>query len=159
MIPFRSIRSAIIQGLVSATGLPLVEMNDNGPVDTYPYITYDFVEFPGTVQGLPAETFDGAMKTFTETVEFTVSFHSYAAYKDESIENAMKVCEWLRTDGREILSASVNVVVIRVGPIQNRDIAIGSEWERRHGFDVEFRTMNTMQTSEYSIDSAEIQRR
>jgi hypothetical protein len=31
------------------------------------------------------------------------------------------------------------VIVIEIGDIQNRDINIGEEWERRQGFDVDFR--------------------
>lgn len=158
MIPFRNIRSAIVQSSSAELNMPLVEMNGSGPTAPYPYITYDFTDIPDPTSGLAAVSFDGLNKTHEETVEFTVSFQSYADYKDESIENAMKLRDWFLTAGHQKLKDDVNVVVARVGAIQNRDVRVGNEWERRNGFDVDFRTVNTIVTSELPIESADIQR-
>ncbi|NQX68484.1 hypothetical protein HQN90_20370 [Paenibacillus alba] len=158
MIPFRNIRSAVVKSSSADIGIKLIEMNNSGKAPPYPYITYDFTEMPDAAAGFAAVTFDGSHKTHTETVEFSISFQSYANSKDESIENAMRLRDWFLTTGHQLLKDTVNVIVVSAGPVQNRDVRIGDEWERRNGFDVDFRTVNFVITNEMPIETAEIKR-
>ncbi|TPG84962.1 hypothetical protein EEL32_15065 [Brevibacillus laterosporus] len=140
MIPFKAIRSAMVQPLVAYLSLPVIEMNGGGGMPKQAFLTYDFADIEDA-RGFPIEYQDDNNLRQVGTVPFTVSFLSYADDKATSIENAMKARDWLKRDGRELLKDHVNVIVSEIGKIENRDVLIGDEWERRQGFDVTFRTI------------------
>ncbi|MNP58312.1 hypothetical protein D3C76_1532190 [compost metagenome] len=77
---------------------------------------------------------------------FTVSFNVYADTEDDCLVNAMRARDWFKSDGHELLKDKLDVIVIEIGEIQNRDINIGEEWERRQGFDIEFRATDVVIT-------------
>lgn len=156
MIPFKAIRSAIVRGLAAHLGLPVIEMNGGGDIPKTAFLTYDFDQGIGESKGLPAEFQEGEKIRQVETVPFTVSFLSYADDKATSIENAMKARDWFKTAGYEVLKDTVNVVVANLGSVENRDVQIGDEWERRHGFDVDFRTIDETQRDLITIDKANV---
>lgn len=148
MIPFKQIRSTIIQGVKSHTGLMVIEMNGGGDAPSGSYLTYDFSEGLQSGRGFPIVAQHENQQTITETVNFTVSFLSYANDKATSIENAMLTRDFFTGIGRLMLKDE-NIVVVQTGAVDNRDISIGNEWERRQGFDVEFRTQSI---SEYEMN-------
>lgn len=156
MIPFKAIRSALVQGLNKHLGLKVIEMNGGGDIPKTAFLTYDFDQVIGESRGTPAEFQEGDKIRQVETVPFTVSFLSYADDKATSIENAIKARDWFKTTGHEVLKDTVNVVVVNIGSVENRDVQIGSEWERRHGFDVDFRTIDETERANITIDKATI---
>lgn len=141
MLAFLSIRSAIVRGLKAYTGLPVIEYNGGGDIPEGSFFTYDFADGFGKPAGFPILLQEDGKQIHRETVTFTVSFLSYADDIGESIQNAILAQSWFKLAGREKLKESVNVVVVNIGDIQNRDVNIGEEWERRQGFDVDFRTI------------------
>lgn len=156
MIPYKAIRSAIVQGLTKHMGLRVIEMNGGGDIPKTAFLTYDFDQGIGESRGMPAEYQEGNKIRQVETVPFTVSFLSYADDKATSVENAMKARDWFKTEGYEVLKDTVNVVVANLGPVENRDVQIGDEWERRHGFDVDFRTLDQTDRDLITIDKANV---
>ncbi|MEY9097083.1 hypothetical protein [Paenibacillus sp. RC84] len=158
MIQFKAIRNAIVRGLAAHLGVKVIEMNGGGDIPKTAFLTYDFSGSFGDRPGYPAVYVADDKIREVETVPFTVSFLSYADDKATSMENALKAREWFRGAGRELLKESVNAVVYEIGEVQNRDIAIGSEWERRQGFDVEFRTQDIVETPLVPIDKVTITR-
>lgn len=156
MIAFKVIRSAIVQGLAEHLSLPVIEMNGGGDIPQNAFLTYDFGEGIGKKKGFPAEYQEDNKIRIVETVPFTVSFLSYADDKATSIENAMKARDWFKTAGYEVLKDTVNVVVATLGEIENRDVQIGDEWERRQGFDVEFRTIDETERELITIEKANV---
>ncbi|MNV81756.1 hypothetical protein D3C71_1754390 [compost metagenome] len=54
------------------------------------------------------------------------------------------------------LKEDVNVVVVEIGSVQNRDVNIGTEWERREGFDVDFRTVDVSESELGTIEKANL---
>ncbi len=146
----------MVQGLSVHLSLKVIEMNDIGKMPSYPFLTYDFTDLGGPENsGLPVVTIEGSKRVTRETELFDVSFLSYAASKAESIENALRARDWLLTTGKILLS-SIGVIVVTVGQITNRDIQIGPEWERRHGFDVEFRITNIIETEAEVIEKVTV---
>ncbi|WP_079908270.1 hypothetical protein [Paenibacillus sp. 32352] len=141
MIPFESIRSSIVRNLSKYLGIKVIELNVAAPMPEYPFLTYDFTDF-GSSQGIAAEYRVGDTKQQKEIVTFTVSFLSYAETKAESIQYALRSKDWFHTLGHLLLKESMDVIVVDIGEITNRDVRIGVEWERRQGFEVEFRTTN-----------------
>ncbi|WP_301171033.1 phage neck terminator protein [Brevibacillus nitrificans] len=156
MIPFKAIRSTIVRGLASHLGLPVIELNGGGDIPKTAFLTYDFDQGIGESKGFPVEFQEGSKIRQVETVPFTVSFLSYADDKATSIENAMRARDWFKTTGYEVLKDTVNVVVADLGPVENRDVLIGVEWERRQGFDVDFRTIDETEMALVTIDKANV---
>ncbi|MGG0756264.1 phage neck terminator protein [Brevibacillus laterosporus] len=155
MIPFKAIRSAIVQGLATYLTLPVIEMNGGGDIPKRAFLTYDFADIEDA-RGFPIEYQNDNNLQQVGTVPFTVSFLSYANDKATSIENAMKARDWLKRDGRELLKDQVNVIVSEIDPIDNRDVLIGDEWERRQGFDVTFRTLDVTEGEFIAIEKAHV---
>ncbi|MBY0085771.1 LIC_12616 family protein [Brevibacillus brevis] len=155
MIPFKAIRSAIVQPLSAHLSLPVIEMNSGGDIPEGAFLTYDF-SGPEDARGFPIEYQEGNNLRHVGTVSFTVSFMSYADDKATSIENAMKARDWLKRDGRELLKDRVNVIVSEIGTIENRDVQIVDEWERRQGFDVTFRTTDVTVSEFIAIEKAKV---
>ncbi|MBE7897510.1 phage neck terminator protein [Paenibacillus polymyxa] len=139
MIPFKAIRSAIVRGLSARLGLEVIELNGGGDMPKGAFLTYNISDGFAEGRGFPVVTQENGKLVQRETVEFTVSFLSYAADSADSITNALRAQDWLKTIGRDVLK-DLNVVVFNIGSVDNRDILIADEWERRYGFDVDFRT-------------------
>ena len=156
MLPFKDIRSAILRGLKALTSLPVIEMNGGGDIPETAFLTYDFSEGFGPSRGFPEVSQEGSIQRRTETVIFTVSFLSYADDKATSISNAILARDWFKGDGRLLLKEK-NIVVVEIGAISNRDINIGTEWERRQGFDIEFRTQDITESEIETIDKVKFE--
>ncbi|MCR8978685.1 LIC_12616 family protein [Brevibacillus laterosporus] len=155
MIPFKAIRSAIVQPLSAHLSLPVIEMNSGGDMPKQAFMTYDF-SGPEDARGFPIEYQEGDTLRHIGTVFFTVSFLSYADDKATSIENALRARDWMKRDGRELLKDRVNVIVSEIGTIENRDVLIVDDWERRQGFDVTFRTLDVTEGEFIAIEKAHV---
>ncbi|MEK5278755.1 hypothetical protein NSS82_10925 [Paenibacillus sp. FSL H7-0735] len=159
MLPFEDIRVAIVEGMESASGGLVIEMNGGGDTPSGDFMTYSFVGGFASTGGQPIITQQLGKQYRMETVTFTVSFNCYADDSDIAQVNAMRARDWFKSDGHDLLKDKLDVIVIEIGEIQNRDINIGEEWERRQGFDVEFRATDVVVTDMSGwIDTAPIQR-
>lgn len=156
MIPYNEIREALVSGLSGHTGLRVINMNGGGSIPKTAFLTYHFEPGFDSVGGM-IERQNGEYVEQIETAEFTVSFLSYADNNPVSMENALKAREWLKTDGRQYLKDSLGIIVQGVGQVENRDIAIGVEWERRHGFEVEFRMQDVSKRKFETIEKVNIE--
>lgn len=156
MIPYNEIREALASGLEAHTGLKVINMNGGGPTPKGAFLTYHFEPGFDSVSGM-IEKQNGEYLEQIETVEFTVSFLSYADSNPDSMSKALEAQEWFKADGRVILKDNLGIVVHGIGQVENRDIAIGIEWERRHGFEVEFRIQNTSRRKMDVIEKVNIE--
>lgn len=143
-----------MRGMSSALGVPVIEINGMGPMPPYPFMTYDFADPSGQVVGHMARTVIGDQHVLSGTSVLDLSFNSYARDKAEGIQLAERARDWLLSDGHWHIKDNSGAVVVTVGAISNRDIQLGNEWERRHGFDVELRAANVIITSFISINKA-----
>ncbi|NQX67979.1 hypothetical protein HQN90_17800 [Paenibacillus alba] len=162
MVNFDLIRSTIVRGLYAYLGTPVIESDTAAEIPPYPFLTYNFIT-TGIVEGFPsmtvADSEDGnIIEHYSEQPTMTVSFNSYAIRKADSVTNAMRAQDWLRFIGHDELKQKANVVVVDVGDIHNRDVQVGDEWERRNGFDVDFRATNIVDAANTFIEKAEIRR-
>ncbi|MEK4196664.1 hypothetical protein NYE59_26605 [Paenibacillus sp. FSL L8-0323] len=146
MLPVRKIRVTIKQGIEDALSIPVIPMNSGGDIPDGDFITYHLVGGFKPVGGQPVITQQSEQSYRRETVTFTVSFNVYADTEDDCLVNAMRARDWFKSDGHELLKDKLDVIVIEIGEIQNRDINIGEEWERRQGFDIEFRATDVVIT-------------
>lgn len=156
MIPFRAIRSAIVQNLAKHLELEFIELNGGGDIPTGAFFAYDISDLDdGTTPEIRQVV--GQEDRQITGAAFTATFLSYADDKATSIENALRARDWFRTDGYQILK-DINVIVYEMTPVENRDIQIGVEWERRQGFDVELRTKSTASMPAQWIETVNLQR-
>ncbi len=156
MLPYSEIRSVIVRGLKSAIDIPLIQLNGGGKLPEGSFMTYNFPDgFGGEGEGQPIFTQQGDKQIRQETVTFTVSFLSYADTVDDSLVNAMKASDWFKGTGYHALK-TLDIVVIDIGEVQNRDINIGEEWERRHGFEIELRATDIVESPLEWIEQIEV---
>jgi len=157
MIQYRQIRKAMIEGLAAYLGSKVIELSNTGKIPPYPFVTYDFSDPNGDRIGFPAIVVEDNQIKHVETVEFTVSFQSCAVDKAGSIELALQIRDWFKVQGHRLLKDAVNVVVKEVGGIDNRDVQVGEEWERKNGLDVIFRTVNVISEQLEPIETVHVQ--
>ncbi|ASS66378.1 MULTISPECIES: hypothetical protein [unclassified Paenibacillus] len=154
MLPYLEIRSAIARGLKAALAVPVIDLNSGGPVPTGAFMTYDFDGFGSeSAAGQPVIRQTASQRIAEEPALITVSLMSYADPRSVALTQALQARDWLKTAGRDALKA-LDVVVVRVEDVQNRDINIGEEWERRYGFDAELRATDRITTELYWIEQA-----
>jgi len=155
MIPYNEIRKTWVQGLKEALQLPVINMNGGGDMPKTAFLTYSISD------GVPGQsilkTQHNGKQLLQETVKFTVSFLSYADDNVTSTTNALKARDWFKTTGRQALK-DLDVIVSSIGNVDNRDITIGVEWERRMGFDVELRTTDTTEQELIPIEKVNLRR-
>lgn len=156
MIPYDPICLALVKGLSSWLQVKVIEMNVAAKMPPYPFVTYDFEDPDDSPGGFPIEIRNGSQKTFIETVEFTVSFCAYGKTKAQCINLALLMRDWFIGPGHQAMKDDTGVVIVDVGKVDNRDIAIGTVWERRNGFEVTFRATNRIETTIETIDTARI---
>lgn len=155
MIQYDDIRLLIAKGLAAHIGVKVINLNSGGDMPKGPFLTYDFPSLLDGSRGFPVLTQLGDKQISTETVNFTVSFLSYAPSLSESMKNAMLARDWFKGNGRLPLK-NLNVILVELGAVQNRDVKIGNEWERRQGFDIELRTQDTVEFDLEWIDHINI---
>lgn len=156
MIPYNEIRKTWVQGLKDVLGLPVINMNGGGDIPKGAFLTYSVSDGPDP-GGRVMTTQEGEKQILQETVSFTVSFLSYADDNATSIVNAMKARDWFKTAGYQALK-DMDVIVSDIGVVENRDVNIEEEWERRMGFDVDIRTTDTTDQPFIPIEKANIKR-
>jgi|GEM_PF-1986464 len=157
MIPYNDIRKLLVQSLSEYTGLQVIHMNGGGSIPQTAFLTYHFEPSFERVRGFPVEIHSGDHIEQIETVEFTVSFLSYADDPPTSMNNALRAREWFKTDGHDILKDAFWIIVHEIGRVENRDIAVEAEWERRHGFEVVFRMPEVSRSKLYPIEKVNIE--
>ncbi|GKU78561.1 LIC_12616 family protein [Paenibacillus sp. L3-i20] len=157
MLPFQAIHSAIVSNLAQHLKFPVTEMHGGGDKPVGSFFTYDFIGGFRAEKGLPSVYFESNKRIEKETVTFTVSFLSYAVDRTTSIVNGLTARDWFKLAGYVLLKEMVDVVVVNVGDLENRDVTINNVLELRQGFEVEFRTTNVVETVNEFIEKINIQ--
>ncbi|MBH5316708.1 hypothetical protein I6N90_02650 [Paenibacillus sp. GSMTC-2017] len=157
MLAIRVIRSAIVTNLSEHLKFPVIEMHSGVDRPVGSFFTYDFVGGFRASKGQPSIYFESNKRIERETVSFTVSFLSHASDRATSIENGLVARDWFKTAGHVLLKELVDVVVVNVGDLENRDVTNNNVLELRQGFEVEFRTTSVVETLNEVIEKINIQ--
>ncbi|WP_438347302.1 phage neck terminator protein [Paenibacillus sp. FA6] len=158
MLALEGIRTVIIAGLSTHVGKEVMVTNGTGDNPEGALLTCDFSDVFHNSRGFPVVMQVGNKLVKTETVHFTMTFLSFDDDKAIRTQNAWTAREWFKSEGHVELKEKVNVVVAKVGSVSNRDIQNGTVWERREGFDVEFRTLDILESDLEWIEQTKIQR-
>lgn len=76
--------------------------------------------------------------------QIVYSFNSYSDNVVDAYDTILKAWEWFKFIGYQVLKGN-NLVVVNVGAIQDRTVFLTPDYEYRYGFDVELRTVHTIE--------------
>jgi hypothetical protein len=144
MIDMVEVDLAIVRGLEAAlSGVTVAEANSPAKMPPYPFVSYNIMDIGDN--------------------DFTLSFNAHGKTRGACLTLVQQVRDWFIGPGHQALKDAVNVVVVDVEPADNRDIQIGNQWERKYGFDVDFRTVGVWPNKETDwttevIETAELER-
>ena len=165
MIDYAALRSAIVRPLAAALGIPVILSDQTGQIPPYPFVTYKMTSpyLETSVHGAESvtDTGDGLKRTQEKHVEVVFSFTVHSKDPDEAYQRCYALIEHFDFAGRDALR-DVGIVVVNVTNVQNRDVFLTIEYERRVGCDVRFRVLNRSELipdpdAGDFIESAEIQ--
>ena len=153
-IDFTQLRSDILKELNNHIAPTKAIIQDqNGPRPQYPFLTCKFSTPYSPQQGQALETGKAIVSnnldfkfdyqyTREEQPKITISITAYSETLDEAETKAMLAYRWFDFIGYEYLKEKDLIVVDRTD-IQERDTLIIDDYERRKGFDVVLRTVDT----------------
>jgi hypothetical protein len=101
-------------------------------------------------------TADGIMRTQEKHVEIVFSFTVHSRDADDAYQRCYALVEHFDFTGRDALRGA-GIVVVSVSNVQNRDVFLTIEYERRVGCDVRFRVVKRSEMDETYIETAEIE--
>lgn len=153
------IRDALMPALFAHCGVPIIEQDQTGVRPDGPHGTYKFTSPYIKDVGLPNETAIAEGNTYflsqSETYKVTLSLSAYAMDGDESYGLAVKMREWFDFYGADELEG-IDVVVVTLGNIENRDAFVVDDYERRNGFDVTLRVFKELKREVGYIEKIEV---
>lgn len=158
-----NVRNKIVAGLYAFIQKPVIFQPQNTPLPPCPFvafsITSDYIRTldDGNLQNVPQLV--DLKETLSSNVEITFSFNAYSLNSLEAKNLAKKVHDYFRFTGYQYLSDN-GIIVVDVGNVQNRDLLEVDQYERREGFDVRIRTLDTIERItpeilDYNIEEVE----
>ena len=162
----QTVRNALVSGLHEHTGRPVVMLEQAQKKPSYPFLGYKLTTPYAPESGQPVETWEpvpGQGQDFESDIQYTqteqpqliVSFTAYSMNDEAALELALQAHAWLSYFGREYLTDH-HLVLVEITPVQNRDVLVVEDYERRQGFDATFRTALQRMKVVPSIESAEL---
>jgi hypothetical protein len=165
MLDYAGIRSSIVRPLAAALGIPVIMGDQTGQIPPYPFITYKmtspYLETSVHAAESVTDTADGIKRMQDKHVEVVFSFTVHSSDADDAYQRCYALVEYFDFTGRDALRGA-GIVVVNVTNVQNRDVFLTIEYERRVGCDVRFRVLNRSELipdpdAGDFIESAEIQ--
>lgn len=161
MIDYAAVRSAIVRPLAATLGTPVIMGDQTGEMPPYPFVTYKMTSpyLETSVHGAEGvvETENGIVRTQEKHIEVVFSFTVHSTNADEAYQKCYALVEFFDFTGRTALR-DADITVVGVSNVQNRDVFLTIEYERRVGCDVRFRVVSRSEIDEYYIEIAEIER-
>ncbi|MFT9496376.1 phage neck terminator protein [Anaerosolibacter sp.] len=152
---------------VHAGVIEVIYADQKGKKPKYPYVTLKITSEtgengPGIVIQREVPSQDPQFEVDIEQVriempEVAISVNVYASEPDQAWEVAKKCQQWFKFVGEQLLKEN-HVVLISTSSIQNRDVLLIVDFERRCGFDVMLRTVDEVSRKVASVDSTDIKK-
>jgi hypothetical protein len=150
------VRNALIPKIKAFCNVPIIEADGNGPMPEGSFATYKFTTAYAKDVGRPSDVFR-ADKTYRyDSYKATISISAYDLDDDASRDLAQKIYDWFGFYGEDDLTA-VNVAVVELSNIVNRDAFVVENYERRNGFDVIIRVSRELSRADEFIERVETQ--
>ncbi|WP_446662953.1 phage neck terminator protein [Geobacillus sp. CCR] len=131
------------------TGLRIVQVNTTAPVPPLPYATYNITAPYTKDRGRPnvesEERADGLYLRQEDSFLVTLSFNVYTDKTETAIDQVNKLRRWFLFLGQTFLQDN-GVAVVNVGNVENRTTFLIDSYEYKHGFDVQLRMTEIVET-------------
>lgn len=158
-----NVRNKIVAGLYAYIQKPVIFQPQNKPLPDYPFVAFSITSNymrtldDGNLQNVPQLV--DLKETLSSNVEVNFSFNAYSLNSLEAKNLIKKAHDYFRFAGYQYLSDN-GIIVVDVGNVQNRDLLEVDEYERREGFDVRIRTLDTIERItpeilDYNIEEVE----
>lgn len=156
-----NVQDAIIIGLNRALTPQIVSADQEAPKDSYPFgsvkvITAYTNEIGEDVIVVTEADVDNATVSKLEMPEMTLSVNAYSLNDAETYGLIQDMKDWFEFNSEFYLD-NLGIAVIDTTDIQNRDVLIQDNYERRFGFDARVRYNRTISKTIESINTVEIQ--
>lgn len=155
MIDITTIRKPIVNGLEAHTGATTILSEQSSRQPSYPFIGLKF-----TITGMPigqVTEYQKGLDTIIEQDHELVLSVTATTDEIESATNlAYKALDWFKGIGWLTLS-DLNIHVVKVENMTNRDVFLNIEYERRQGFDVRLRVRGQTKFSPEIIEEINLQ--
>ena len=120
---------------------PVIEADQKGKKPKGPHATFKITS-PYIPDGQGEQRAIQGQDTFklihVESYKMVLSFTAYDTDADASHELAQEIHDWFKFYGLDFLD-NRNIVVVELSTVQNRDLLLVDDYERRNGFDVTLR--------------------
>lgn len=149
-----AIRNKIVSNLYGLTGKPVIFIPTENPIPPYPFTTYSFISTyidGASHEELKPSTSGYVNRELVTQSEFSLSFNSYSRDSIECKQLIKTVWDFFKHSGYHKLK-ELDLVVVEVTNIENRDILEVDKYERREGFDVRIRVVDTISRQVETID-------
>lgn len=153
----RDFKDTLIPAIKPFCGVPVIEADQDGDKPDEPHITFKVTSPYIKGVGQANETYNETELSQEEEFKRILSFNAYAMDEDVSNELAQSVHDWFRFHGSDFLDAN-NIVVSDITDVQNRDVFLVDDYERRNGFDVTLRLSRALSKPMEYIEKAEVER-
>lgn len=134
----------------------VVFANQAAPIPPYPYVSYTITQ--AIVSDNRGYCIDSEGNRYRETLQ-TWSFTVHSDDDVEAMNIALKAYNWFSVVGKVYLNDN-NIVVHKIGNVNNRDNLISIEYEHCNGFDVTFNLIDKIESKEFEyagvIESAPV---
>ena len=156
-----NVQDAIITGLNQALTPTIVSDDQEAPKPSYPFgsvkvITAYTNEIGEDVIVVTEADVDNATISKVEMPEMTLSINAYSSNDSETYGLIQDMKDWLEFNSEFYLD-ELSIAVIDTTDIQNRDVLIQDNYERRFGFDARVRYNRTISKTIESINTVDIQ--
>ena len=143
----------IVKGLYGHLNKPVVRGNQTAPIPPKPYITYvPLVEMMDNGMGnISQESIEYQNKT-------SISFTAYGDTPNDAYNLAKQAHNWFKHLGYDYLARN-GITVVESLTIETRDMLEVDKYDYRQGFDVVFRTEETIESDGNFIEFYEIRRK
>jgi hypothetical protein len=168
MINLSSIIEKIITELYKYMNIPVIIAEQNTPKPGYPHLSIKVMNPYMQETTLASDTYktipnDDQESEFLYNIEYTrqeqpqisLSITAYSLTYGESIQKSLSALSWFKLFGYDYLK-SQNIVVVETTQVQDRDILIVDNYERRSGFDIKLRVLSQLINIVPTIETFEI---
>jgi hypothetical protein len=141
------LKNIIIPEIASFCDVPVIEADQIGERPSGPHATFKvtspYLKDVGQAEQIMHQNGENLQLKHVESYKIVVSFTAYAMDSDTSFDLAQKIHDWFAFYGSDVLDSN-DIVVVEQTAIQNRDVFLIDDYERRNGFDVTLRVTKEM---------------
>ena len=142
MIDFEHIQKTLVNKLQDELQVPVIVANPDGPKPQEPFVILNFTS-PYIPSGSYVEETKDEEDCYVEIkrTSWDKMVASLTFYGDDN-KNGLKALDYIQFKGYDELRKEAGLVLVSNTALQNRDVYVIDQWERKTGFDATFRVVS-----------------